>query len=63
MERSNELLELPVKFKKPPFRFLGFTLCRHVWKKYWLQVDESVSVETEKCARCQKDKPIKGLNV
>lgn len=43
-------------FRKPPIRFLGFTLCRHVWKKYWHSLDDSNQVELERCARCLKHK-------
>lgn len=54
--KNNELLiKIPVKFKKPPRRILGFTFCDHVWKKYWKKINEDVSAEINKCARCLKE--------
>lgn len=53
---TNSVEEIPVEFKKPPRRFLGFIFCKHSWKEYWKKIDESTSVGIQKCTRCLKEK-------
>lgn len=54
---SERLIPIAIEFVKPPVKFLGFTIyCRHVWKRYWHEINECTSVELTRCARCLKDK-------
>lgn len=48
-------MKIPVEFKKPPRKILGFVFCKHSWRDYWKVIDDNTSVCIQKCARCLKE--------